>query len=103
MKAEIIRTEPSNGVYFAREKLEYGTEPQWTERCAINLYEEIRYQEILGFGAAITESAAYNYALLSPENKKRFLELYYSRETGIGYNFGRTHINSCDFCPEYYC
>ena len=103
MKVQLIRTEPKNGLYFVREALEYGAETPMTERCVVNLYEEVKYQEILGFGAAITESSAYNYSLLSPENKKRFLELYYSREKGIGYNFGRTHINSCDFGPEYYC
>ena len=34
--------------------------------------------------------------------KKRFLELYFSREKGIGYNFGRAHINSCDFSLDVY-
>jgi len=103
MKVQLIRTEPKNGVFFAREALEYGTKKQDVERSVLNLYEEVKYQEILGFGAAVTESAAYNYALLTPEQKKRFLQLYYSSEGGIGYNFGRTHINSCDFCPDYYC
>ena len=38
----------------------------------------------------------------SEADKKRFLELYFSREKGIGYNFGRSHINSCDFSLDIY-
>lgn len=34
---------------------------------------------------------------VSKEDKRKFLELYFYREKGIGYNFGRSHINSCDF------
>ena len=30
------------------------------------------------------------------------MERYFSRENGIGYNFGRTHINSCDFSLDVY-
>jgi glucosylceramidase len=30
------------------------------------------------------------------------MESYFSREKGIGYNFGRTHINSCDFSLDIY-
>ena len=103
MNVKIFKTEPQNNVFFAEETLEYGSGKQAVETYAINLYDEIKYQEIIGFGAAVTEAAAYNYAQLSPEGKKQFLQLYYSRKDGIGYNFGRTHINSCDFTPSYYC
>ncbi len=30
------------------------------------------------------------------------MERYFSRAKGIGYNFGRTHINSCDFSLDTY-
>lgn len=102
MNVTVFKTEPKNRVYFAKEAVPYGTGKETVERAMINLYEEVKYQQILGFGAAVTESAAYNYSLMSAENKKRFLEAYYSRETGIGYNFGRTHIGSCDFGLEIY-
>lgn len=103
MKVTVVRTEPLNQVYFAKGTVEYGAGKERTERAVVNLYEDVKYQEILGFGAAITEAAAYNYSLMSAEDQKRFLELYYSRETGIGYNFGRTCINSCDFGLDIYC
>lgn len=30
------------------------------------------------------------------------IRLYFDRETGIGYNFGRTPIHSCDFALDIY-
>ena len=50
----------------------------------------------LGFGSAITESAAYNYQCLSLKNKKRFLNDYFSKD-GLNYQFGRLSIGSNDF------
>lgn len=62
----------------------------------VNLYPEITYQTISGFGGAFTEATGYNVSKLSKENAKAIAEAYYG-DTGIGYTLGRTHINSCDF------
>ena len=99
---KIIKTIPNQNIYFAEENLKVGSAPSTTECSVINIFDEIEYQQILGFGGAFTESAAYNYAQLSDAQKKDFLEKYFSRENGIGYNFGRTHINSCDFALDIY-
>ena len=64
----------------------------------INLYPSIEYQEIKGFGGAFTEAAAVTLGKLSQINRERVLKLYFSKDEGIGYNLGRIHINSCDFC-----
>lgn len=56
----------------------------------------------MGFGAALTESAAYNCSFLSEEQKREFLEKYYGEENGLNYNVGRLHINSCDFSLDIY-
>lgn len=63
---------------------------------AINIYPEITYQTISGFGGAFTEAMAYNVLGL-PEAKQDELIADYFGEEGIGYNLCRTHINSCDF------
>jgi len=34
---------------------------------------------------------------LSKENREKILKLYFDKEEGIGYNYGRLHMNSCDF------
>ena len=72
------------------------------ENCVVNVFDDVEYQKIMGFGAAITESAAYNYSLLSDEQKQEFLEKYYGSENGLNYNIGRLHINSCDFSLDIY-
>ena len=72
---------------------------QTDAKCEINLikaYPKITYQEILGMGGALTESAAYTYAQMSPEKQKELLDLYFGKN-GNRYNFGRVHIQSCDF------
>lgn len=73
-----------------------------TENGIINLYPDRRYQEVLGFGGAFTETSAYNYARMSPENQRKIIAAYFDRETGLGLNFCRTHIHSCDFSLSRY-
>lgn len=66
---------------------------------------EIGNKEItkfLGFGSAITESSAYNYNNLTKENKKSFINDYYSK-SGLNFNYGRISIGSNDFCLNSYC
>lgn len=99
---KIIRTVPKKNIYFEEAALANGNVPSDNEGSIINIFDEIEYQKIIGFGGAFTESDAYNYARLSDAQKKDFLEKYFSREKGIGYNFGRMHINSCDFSLDIY-
>lgn len=73
-----------------------------TEDKVINLYPELRYQEIIGFGGAFTETSAYNYSRMSDKSKRRIIEAYFDGEKGLGYNFCRTHIHSCDFTLSRY-
>ena len=92
-----IETCPAENIFFSEEQVELNNFPAKTEWGIVNFFDDVVYQEVLGFGGAFTESSAYLYSLLSESDKKRFLELYFDREMGIGYNFGRSHINSCDF------
>lgn len=56
-----------------------------------------QFQEMVGFGGALTESAAWALAQLPPETRAEVLHRYFDPEDGIGYTIARTHINSCDF------
>lgn len=67
------------------------------EHPLISIFPDIEYQEIKGFGGAFTEAAATTIDKLSKENRDKILKLYFDDNEGIGYNFGRVHINSCDF------
>ena len=56
-----------------------------------------RFQEMTGFGGALTESSAWVLAQLSAEKRAEILHRYYDPQDGLGYTLARTHINSCDF------
>jgi len=72
-----------------------------TDNSVINIYPEFKYQHILGFGSALTETSAYNFSLLSPDLQQKLIEACFG-ESGIGLNFCRTHINSSDFSLSEY-
>ena len=60
------------------------------------------FQTFLGIGGAFTDAAAETFAKLPETRQAEFLEAYFDREKGIGYTFGRTNINSCDFSSDMY-
>jgi glucosylceramidase len=68
----------------------------------IMLNAKITFQNIEGFGGAITDAAAETFYKLSKDKQKEILQAYFNREKGIGYSLCRTHINSCDFSSESY-
>jgi glucosylceramidase len=67
----------------------------------VNVYPEVQYQSIDGFGGAITEAAAYTFSLLSPSEQQRVLEHYFS-DDHARYSVVRTHLDSCDFSLDQY-
>ena len=99
---KIIKSIPSQNIYFDENIIKAGNARESAEMGVVNVFDDVEYQSVLGFGGSFTESAAYLYSLLNDEQKKSFMESYFSREKGIGYNFGRTHINSCDFSLDIY-
>lgn len=56
----------------------------------------LRFQEMVGFGGALTESSAWVLAQLPPAARAAIVDHYYGTG-GIGYTLARTHLNSCDF------
>ena len=61
-----------------------------------------RYQTVLGFGGAITDSVAEVYARLTPAAQQQFLSAYFDTRAGLGYNLVRTSIHSSDFSSASY-
>lgn len=70
------------------------------EMSAVNIHD-VKKQEIYGFGGAFTESAAYNYSLMSESQKKKTLELLFG-DSGLRYNFCRLCLGSSDFTLSEY-
>lgn len=76
--------------------------PEGQEINILNIYDEVQYQEILGFGGAFTEATTLNLSRVDEEVKNKVLEMYFDPDKGIGYNFCRSTINSCDFSEDFY-
>ena len=56
-----------------------------------------QFQEMSGFGGALTESSAWVLAQLPAEKRAEVLRRYFDPKDGLGYTLARTHLNSCDF------
>ena len=76
-------------------------EDQGTENQVVNLYPEVKFETIEGFGGAITDAAAYVYSLMNEEQKKQLMTTYFSPER-MKYGIVRIHMDSCDFSTEMY-
>jgi len=80
---------------------------EWSARApasdsTISVDVERQYQEIFGFGGAFTEAAALQFNKLSPELQEQVLTLYFDKEHGNAYEFGRVPMGSCDFSVASY-
>ena len=64
---------------------------------ALTLDPGTRFQEIVGFGGALTESSAWVLAQLPAAQRAEIIRRYYDPKKGIGYTLARSHLNSCDF------
>lgn len=62
----------------------------------IDVCPEVTYQSFHGFGGALTEAAAHVYGQMSDAKKRAIMEDCYGG-SGLRYNIGRIHMNSCDF------
>jgi glucosylceramidase len=74
----------------------FGADTEGVENRLVNIYPEVAYQTIDGFGGALTEAACHTLSKLPEDKRREVLAGYYGRE-GIGYRYIRTHIDSCDF------
>jgi glucosylceramidase len=80
---------------------EFQLDVKQQENNIINIYPEVKYQNIEGFGGAITEAVGYTLSKLSPSLAEEVVSAYFS-EDGNRYKFIRTHLDSCDFSLNNY-
>ena len=66
------------------------------EMGLVKAYPDVRFQRIVGFGAALTEASGYVFAQMPDDEKIRFAELCFG-EQGNRYSLARLSIQSCDF------
>ena len=68
----------------------------------ITLQPATTYQEMDGFGYAITYSACYNLMKMAPADRKAFLTRTYSKTDGYGVSYARISIGCSDFSSTEY-
>lgn len=61
-----------------------------------------KYQEMVGFGAAISDAAAININRLAPERREALLRDLFDADSGVGLSFTRLTIGASDFSPRQY-
>lgn len=62
----------------------------------VQVFPDITYQTFSGFGGAFTESSGAVLSRMPKDQADAILEDYYGPD-GLGYVWGRAHIDSCDF------
>lgn len=72
--------------------------------AVIAINPKMRYQEMDGFGAAVTGSTCYNLMQMDPVDRQKFLTETFSHENGLGFSYVRISIGCSDFSlSEYTC
>ncbi|TMW62181.1 hypothetical protein Poli38472_009674 [Pythium oligandrum] len=79
---------------------------RWTKKTskssAVTVDDSKKYQEIFGFGGAFTEASAVLFQKLPQSKQEEILKLYFDKEEGSAYEFGRVPMGSCDFAVSPY-
>jgi glucosylceramidase len=74
-----------------------------TTDATIDVDGSTRYQEIVGFGAAITDASAWLIqSRLTPDAREALLRDLFGRAPGIGLSFTRLTIGASDFSRSHY-
>lgn len=83
--------------------LTFEAKPQPVEtEVAVFVDPSKTFQTMLGIGGALTDASAETFYKLPKDKQKEILTAYYDKTKGIGYTFGRTNIQSCDFSSGTY-
>ena len=101
MQVQKYETNFKRNQFWHKSTINAKNNPEKQENKVINIYPNITYQEIIGFGGAFTESAGYAYSKLSDSKKANLINDYFS-QNGLNYSMGRLPIGSCDFSLNSY-
>ncbi len=112
MKVTVYRTEGKDkrlyneGVfempYINTDAIEEQGHPGDIEPYLVNIHDDVERQTVGGIGGAFTDSAATAWQRMPKDKQDELIKAYFDKQHGIGYNFGRLSIASCDFSTEDY-
>ncbi|XP_034943014.1 lysosomal acid glucosylceramidase-like [Chelonus insularis] len=94
-----IHSSSQSGLRFYEQTLIFDNETNYPTKLYINTTE--KYQSIIGFGGAFTDSAGFNIKQLSEKTQEQLLRAYFSKN-GSNYNLGRVPIGGTDFSLRAY-
>ena len=101
MKVIKLETNFKRNLFWKESTLNTKPYSEKIENKVINIYPEISFQSITGFGGAFTESSGFCYSKLNDEKKSSLLNDYFS-SNGLNYSMGRLPIGSSDFSLKPY-
>lgn len=100
-KMKKIETNFKRNLFWKVSNIKFNGKLGNTEKGLINLYPDMNFQEIIGFGGALTEATGYCLKQVNEAIENQILEDCFS-ENGLDYSFCRTPIGSCDFSLSSY-
>lgn len=102
MKAKVSITQLIDGKRVFKEYADVFVPDTENQECGIvNIYLNETFQQVEGFGGAITEAVGITLKKMPVDVQKEIVESYFGPD-GIGYNMVRTHMDSCDFSLSNY-
>lgn len=104
-KSEVVIYE-SNGegqLFMKKTKAELAPAPSFADARVIVVDEREQYQEVDGFGASFTDSAAYLiHQVLSAEQRAELMPKLFDAKRGIGLSVIRNPMGASDYAREFY-
>lgn len=94
-------TNTSQTMLLKQVPVNFNTKPNMSPNT-ITLNPDVKYQEMDGFGAAITGSTCYNLLKMTPANRKKLLTETFDPTTGNAYSYIRISIACSDFSMDEY-
>lgn len=101
MEIKKIETNYKRNMFFNETKIKPQKYKEKLENQVINIYPEITYQTIIGFGGAFTEATGVSIKKLPQEKQEKIAKEYFSKD-GLNYSIGRLPIGSSDFSLSSY-
>lgn len=101
-QADVYTTTADRAQSFNHTTLKLSKAP--ASGSVITLNPAVKYQEMDGFGAAVTGSTCYNLMQMTPADRAKFLHQTFSEKGGLGFSYIRISIGCSDFSlSEYTC
>ncbi|MDD2797770.1 MAG: glycoside hydrolase family 30 beta sandwich domain-containing protein [Bacteroidales bacterium] len=101
---DVFVTMANGSMRFDSVPLAFSTKPNMAVETTITMNPNQVFQQIDGFGAAITGSSCYNLLKMSQANRTKLLKETFDPVSGMGYSYIRISIGCSDFSlDEYTC